>query len=393
MNLFDKVYKDIKEKKERVEEGGVNAIPFLLPSLSKYVPGIMQESQYGLTAESGASKSKFIRYNVVQTPYDFYLEHFNNLDVDVEIFLFCLEDSAEMTIKNFIAAALAKQKNIRLSSLTLNSYYRDEVLPDSVLRAIDELQPYFEKFLQKVHLIDDVRHPYGIYKTVRDKMLLPENGHYVDQNNKYVDQTKLSTEEYKDVKLSYVSKHSNKFTIVAIDNIQNIKMEKEHGNSKWAACDDLCRKYLRERLCNVFKTCNIIVQQQEKSSGKAQFSNNGNQIVEKLLPSVAGLSEYKNSVDSAHCFFGLFNPYKHKIEDFCPSPNCCYNIRELGDYYRNLSILKSNFAETINTSLFFDSFSESFFELPHPANKERMEKVITYMLKLKNSTFQKNSLF
>ena len=107
MNLFDKVYKDIKEKKERVEKGGVNAIPFLLPSLSKYVPGIMQESQYGLTAESGASKSKFIRCNFVQTPYDFYLEHFNNLDVDVEIFLFCLEDSAEMTLKNFIASALA----------------------------------------------------------------------------------------------------------------------------------------------------------------------------------------------------------------------------------------------------------------------------------------------
>lgn len=386
-NLFQKTYEDIKQKQERVKKGGFNAIPFALPKLSRYVPGIMESTQYGLTADSGASKSKFLRYNFVQTPYDFYLQHKENHDIDIEIFIFCLEDNVDTVMKNLIVSALAKQKGIRLSTLTLNSYFKDNIISDKILKHIEDLGPYFEQFLSKVHLIEDIRNPYGIYKLVKDRLLQPNNGYYVDQHNNKINYEELihNPDKFKGLKLSYQTKATNKFTIVGLDNLQNIKAEKSDDGSKWHACDNLCRTYFREQLCNVFKTCNIIVQQQDKNTSKAQYnSSSGNLVVDKLLPSIAGLSEYKNSVDSAHCMFGLFSPYKHKIEHFETSNSNWYDIRQLGDFYKNLLILKSNFAETINTSLFFDSFQESFEELPNGNDKDEMEKVYHHIQNLKN---------
>lgn len=395
MNLFESTFKDIEEKKLRAESGGVNAIPFAMPALSRYVPGIMEATQYGLTAESGASKSKFIRYNFVQTPYDFYIENRERKDIDIEIFIFCLEDSADTVMKNFIVSALSKQKGIRLSTLSLNSYFEGDILSDKVRKEIDSLAPYFEEFLSKVHIIDNVHNPYGIYKIVRDRLLEPSNGNYVDKhNNKIVlDEHKNVPDSHKGEKLTYKSQFANKFTIVAIDNLQGVEAEKSDEGSKWKAYDNLCRKYMRGMLCNVFKTCNVIVQQQEKSSGKAQYTNTGNQVVDKLLPSIAGLSEYKNSVDSAHCMFGLFNPYKHKVANFEAGSNNWYDITQLGDYYRNLMILKSNFAATINTSLFFDSFSEQFIELPNGNDKEKMLKVYEHIVKLSGQTNNSGLLY
>jgi hypothetical protein len=386
MNLYKKTYEDIREKKLRAQSGGINAIPFAMPALTKYVPGIMEKTQYGLTAESGASKSKFVRYNFIQTPYDFYLDNKDNKDIDIEIFLFCLEDSADTVMKNFMVSALSKQFNVRLSTLSLNSYFQDNVLSDDLLRKLESLEPYFEEFLKKVHIIDDIRNPFGIYKRVKDELIKPNNGYFVDQHSNKIDLEHLNAnkDDYKGVKLEYKTAKTNKFTIVALDNLQNIETEKSDNNSKWHACDNLCRKYFRNMLCNVYKTCNVIVQQQDKSSSKAQYTNSGTAVMEKFLPSLSGLSEYKNSVDSAHCFFGLFNPYKHRITDFEAGPKNYYDITALGDYYRNLLILKSNFAETVNTSLFFDSFKESFAELPHGNDLEKMTKVYDYIQKIRS---------
>jgi len=57
----------------------------------------------------------------------------------------------------------------------------------------------------------------------------------------------------------------------------------------------------------------------------------------------------------------------------------------LNDYYRFLTIIKSNFAGNIEGSLFFDYISETFNELPKPSDKIALQKVYDYITKL-NST-------
>lgn len=381
-SLFDVVLDDIKSKKENLESGGVNAIPFPLPALSKYVPGIMKETQYNLTAESGCSKSKMSRYFFVKTPFDYYMDNKEKKDIDVQINFFCLEDSKEVVLKKIIISVLAKQKGIRMSENQINYYFDHDKPPESLLKEIESLRPYFEVFLSKVKLIDSVRNPTGILKEVKKTLLNPSQGYLSDQFGNPIPIESLKEGVPKGMTLKYVSKITNKFTINVIDNLQNITPEKQHAN-KWEACDILCRDFMRNVLCNFYKCCNLIIQQQDKSSGKAQYTQTGTNIVEKLLPSTAGLAEYKNSVDSSHCFFGLFNPYKHKIEHFAASPSNYYDINQLGDYYRNLMILKSNFAETVNTSLFFDAITEEFYELPNGGDKEAMDQVYNKIFKLR----------
>src|SRR5574343_2104113 len=106
MNLFNKTVEGIKKRRQNVLNGGINAIPFPLPALPRYVPGIMKGTQYGITGDSGASKSKLLRYMFVQTPFDFYYKNKNEMNIDVEIFLFSLEDNAEVVMKNLIVSAL-----------------------------------------------------------------------------------------------------------------------------------------------------------------------------------------------------------------------------------------------------------------------------------------------
>lgn len=391
MNLFDRTVKGIKSRRENLLNGGVNAIPFPLPKMGEYIPGIMKSTQYGITGDSGASKSKLLRYLFVQSPFDFYFENKDIMDIDVEIFYFALEDNAEVVMKNLIVSALAKRKGIRLSTLTLDSYFQGNHLPDNILREVDNLGEYFELFLSKVHIIDSIFNPTGILKTVKQELLKPKNGNYIDDSGDIVPLDSITHENYKDRHLTYEQTNKNKFNIVLTDNLQGVRPEKGHDN-KWLSYDLFCREYMRIKLCNFFGTCNCIVQQQEKSSGKAQFTNTGSQVVDKLLPSVAGLAEYKNSVDSAHCLFGIFNPYKHKVEHFQTSNNNWYDITQLGDHYRNLSVLKSNFAETINTSLFFDAFAESFTELPNGNDEKAMTPVYDYIQELRNKNF-KSKLF
>lgn len=53
--IFEEALNGIKSAKRVREEGGVNSIPFGLPTLDRHVPGVMGGIQYLITASSGVS--------------------------------------------------------------------------------------------------------------------------------------------------------------------------------------------------------------------------------------------------------------------------------------------------------------------------------------------------
>lgn len=338
----------------------------------------MPETQIGLTTVSGAGKSLFSTNIYVQHPFKFWIDNKDKMDIDVKINLFCLEDSKDLTMKRFIIQALYEQLGIRISMFKINSYFQGETFDDSVLRAIEKLEPYFETFLSKVELIDDIRTPGQIYHKVKSWLELPENGDIVDAHGKPL--TKREQRECNEnfVKTYYKSKHSNRFVINVIDNMQNVEPSSEDGD-KWHALDNLCRKYGRNQLCNRYGCTNLIIAQQEKSKEKAHHTNDGEVIASKFLPSLDAIAEYKNITDTCHVMFGLYYPYKYGVERYPEMTSESYNISKLEDYYRNLHILKSNFAEAnLNTSLLFDGVTGTISELPPPRSTE-MNKVYAYV--------------
>ena len=85
-------------------------------------------------------------------------------------------------------------------------------------------------------------------------------------------------------------------------------------------------------------------------------------------PAASGGQYYENPYTA---FIGLFSPARYEIEY-----HNGYNIAELGDYYRSLSILKNRDGEAnIKVPLFFNGASDIFKELPKPDNEEGLNAV------------------
>ena len=56
MSLFDRVYEDLKKKRQRSIDGKINCIPFGLPRFENAVAGIEQKKYYIVTANSKVGK-------------------------------------------------------------------------------------------------------------------------------------------------------------------------------------------------------------------------------------------------------------------------------------------------------------------------------------------------
>lgn len=391
-NTFRETLIDIRRKKENLENGIVNSIPYPFKSLNKIFPGIVPETQQMLTTVSGAGKSKLARFMYVQEPFNFWINNKSHKDIDIKVFYFSLEDSKSQAMKLFIANALYTQKNIRINPMKLDSYFEEDKLDDKILREIESLDPYFETFLSKVEIIDNVRTPNGILNKVRDYMLNPKIGNHATLNNEIIPREKIKEAIENKVEVKYLSNHPNRVVIVLTDNLQNVEPDKEDGGSKYAALDRYTRSILRNKLCNYYKTCNAFIQQQNQSKESQQYTNTGASIIEKLYPSLDGLGEFKNSVQTAHVCYGLFNPSRYKIDSYSTDGKSFYDINKLGDKFRSIRILKSNFAESnIELTLYFDGMTGDWFQLPRADDKFEMEKIYSMAESMDFSNYSQNN--
>lgn len=329
----------------------------------------------------------------MHTPFDFWLENKKNKEIDIKIFYFSLEDSSSQVMKYLISNALYIKKNIRMSSMKLNSYFEEDKLDNETLRNVEDLGDYFETFLSKVEIIDNIRTPNGILNVVKEYLLRPDIGTFIKPNGERINRNEARDCIKNKIPISYSSKHPNRFVILLIDNLQNVEKDEQDVN-KYAALDRLTRVVLRNKLCNYYKTCNYFVQQQAGSKESQQFTTSGTSIVEKLYPSVDGLGEFKNSVQTAHVCYGLFNPSRYKIDRISTEGGNFYDILKLGDRYRSLRILKSNYAESnMELSLYFDGLTEDWQELPSAGDTILMEKFYQKANPFNFSVKEKASLF
>lgn len=375
-NLFKKVREQIEYRQQRKREGKVNAIPYNFPKLSTVIPGVMPELFVASTSISGGGKTIIDQELHIHGPYKFWKKYKDEKDIDIQIFAFPLEDSVEITQKRFLIKELYNRYGDRIGMFDLDGVMGGGLLSDDTNRRIDSLEPHFEEFYSKVMLIDDVTNPTGIFKRVESWLLRPENGYIVDEHG-----NKLNPEEVKEAHNPHAENHRptfyrrtnpNRIDIITIDNMQNITEEKG-CNTKWDALDLLCRVYLRKKLVNYYKCFVSMISQQDKGKERAQYTNSGGIVEDKFVPSLDSVSIYKNLDTSVHLFFSIFDPSRYKIPSW-NSGGGYYNIERLDTYYRQFSILKSNFAQVgTSTSFFFDGVSGNIQELPRANELEVME--------------------
>lgn len=343
---FNRALDIIVENRDRRLAGKSNCIPFRMPRLEKYVPGI-ERSQYTIvTANSGVGKSKITKLLYVLRAYEFIKEN-PDCGLKLKIFYFSLEEGREILIQSLISYELYRRHKIRVDVKELNSMYQDQVLDDDVIRKILDLQEYFREFENNcLTVYNMIRKPTQIYNNLVGYAL--KNGTMKDG--------------------VYTANNPEEIVIPIIDHISLIEPEK--GQTLHNAIDMLSSRYLVE-LRNVFGMSPTVVQQQSSDKEKQVFTATGASVESKLEPSLDGLADNKKTQRDADMVLGLFAPDRYEIDK-----HRGYEVKRMQDSYRSLSVLKNRYGvSNLRVGLFFDGAVGEFIELPHVKEVDKMSKV------------------
>lgn len=357
--IFDKVVGEVKDNIARRKSGKHICIPFGFSGLSKYLPGIEQSTYYLVTGNQKAGKTQIADYLFVYEPIDFILRTKSN--IKLKIFDFNLEMSKEVKIRQAIVYRLFMKKGIELSIRELNSVYHDRILPDYILKFIEEDREWFEKLESIVSFIDDIRNPFGIYSHLRE---------FYEANGKYTYRKILTTGDdgvAKELRIvdDYIPNDPDLYVIVLIDNVNLLIPER--GGSLFDAIQDLSSKYMI-RVRNRWRGIPVIIQQQALS----QESNESVKL-KRTEPSAAGLADNKITSKDCDNMLTIYSPYRNKIGNYIG-----YDITKLRDNYRRLAVELDRYGTTCETSLYFNGKVNFFKELPAPS---RMDKDIYERIK------------
>ena len=369
LKLFNRVYDDIKRRRERILNGEVNCIPCPFKRFSSEFIGIEQAKYYGITGVSKAAKTKLGDFMFLYTPF-FYA--FRNRDkVRLKIKYFSLEISEDEKYKQFICHLLfvCSKGKISISPRELNSTSSENPLTQEILDVMnsEEYLEYYRFFEENIEIISHIRNPTGIHSYM--KKYAKDNGEWTYKEIDW--QNEDGSYSKKKVKDHYIPKDPDEYVICIIDHISLISTESENNRpmNLHESIVKLSSKYLIE-LRNDFRHIPVVIQQQAMASEGVENIKLG-----KLKPSVADLGDCKLTARDMNCLLGIFSPMKHDLHSYLG-----YSIDNFLDNIRFVEIIISREGGGGNTApLFFNGACDFFAELPLPNDGIGIAKVYSML--------------
>ena len=349
-DLYDRVLNKIEERKSRVAKGFVNSLPWPFERFSDNVIGLEAGKIYQVTAGPKTGKSKITNFMFIYSLYDHIIE--NNLTVKFIVKYFCLEESKESLVAQFMSYALfIKTKGkMTVSPATLMSTKNE--LPQEIIDELKKHKEYIDGFLDCVEYIEDVSHPFGIYKRLLD---------YAEINGTQLKKTVNYGQGDKEIDDVYVPNDPEEIVLTVVDHISLL-----HSKGKSVADDITDLSGFLIKLRNKYNYSSLIVQQQ----ALAQTSIEGIKF-NQGEPTIANLGDSKLTSRAVDITFGLYSPFINKIPDYEG-----YNIKFYKDNIRFLSVLQSRHGGTgTKTPLYFNGAVNYFSELPKAGTPEETKLV------------------
>ena len=366
------VLKNLQKRKDNVNKGGINCIPFPFPTMSKYLPGIEQEQFVVVTAGTKIGKSQFSSFLYIYNTLEYCFTHKDQCSC--HIIYFPLEESVSRITERYMSHLLWQLDGMQISPSDLRSTSIDNPVPQKALDLL-KTKPYQDrlKFFEECIEFDTENfNPTGIRSTCVQ---------YAKKVGKVISHTITTKEgEEMDIFDDYIPDDPNHFKIMYLDHLSLIDNEK--GMTKKQSMDKLteyCVKYLRNR----YKYTCVIVQQQA-------FEQEGLEAIKQknIMPSLAGLSDSKYSSRDSNVVLGIFNPNKFGLETWLG-----YDIKRLGNYARFVKILAArDYEGDISFGFFFDGATCDFKELPKPENVEELDKVYLRVSNIKKEKEKRRAL-
>lgn len=364
--LYDRVYEQIVNRRDRLLKGNINCIPWGFPRFEEENPGIEQGHYYLISANSKVGKTQIadwlFLYNTIQQVLE------NNLKIKLKIFYFSLEMTKEEKMLSAFANILYIKEGLRIAPKDLKSTKADRILSEDVLLIIEKYKPYFEKIEEIVEFIDDVRHPFGIYNLVREYALANGTVHYREID---IDGKITKVEDY------YEPNNPDEYVMIMIDHISLISPEKRNGVqlTLHESISVLSSDYLI-KLRNRFNYIPVVIQQQSAAQESVD-----NKKANKLKPSLDGLADNKLTGRDANVILGLFSPFRHEIPEYMG-----YDVVFFKDNIRFLEIMGGREGGAgVTCPLYFDGAVNYFKELPLSKDQENLNKVSNFIKHMRNS--------
>lgn len=361
MSLFSIVKQDILKNKEIKTSGRFIGVPMPFKRLSEYIPLCAERGQsIGILGATGSGKSRFTRWLWVYSVYMFY----KATGYAVKVIYFPLEDSKEKVMRNMICHYLHEIYGIYINLQELDSK-GTRILSDDMEAKLNEAEEFFKEFETVVTIVDGYNEPTKIYEFCKEYAM--RTGHTetykINMDGKMVEQYR------------YIA-HGDVHTIVIIDNMSNIDIEEGQPDERRSVVH-LCRNLVRGRLCNFFNFTVVQVLQQDFASERQSFNRDGDSVIAKLEPSLAGIGDSKTISRSMHIVYGLFHPARFGIIHY-PKPTKShpetYRLDILGNRFRSLHILKANDTDFgMRIPFNFDAVSENMTELPELGSEQLTE--------------------
>ncbi len=369
MELFNRVYENLEERRDKILSGEINCIPFGLPRFEEELPGIEQRNYYQITANAKVGKTQITDYLFM---YKSLMYAYKNPDqLRLKIFYFSLEMSKEQKYQQMICHILyiMSEGKIRISPRDLRSTRADRPLDEQILELIktDKYTEFFKFFEESVVFIDDIRNPFGIYDFMRKYALNNGKQHrkiHTFTNNKTGEQYDAEIDDY------YEPDDPNEYVEIIIDHMALLTPER--GGTLRDAMVKFSSDYAI-KLRNKYNYIPVAVVQQAASQ-----ESNDNRRLNKLRPTLDGYGDAKVISRDADVIIGLFSPYRHEIPEYMG-----YDVTKWQDNIRFLEIIagREGGGGTLSP-LFFDGAVNFFAELPKPEEKSALR--MAYSIAEKN---------
>jgi hypothetical protein len=370
MNLIDRTFDYIKERRDKILKGGINSIPSPFVRFSDEFIGIEQRKYYIVTANTKVGKTQLASFLFLFTPLLYAYEHPEQLRI--KIFYFPLEETPEDVTLRFMSFLLNKYTGIRLSPSELSSS-SNKALDENVIEALnsDTIKDILNFYNEHVEF-SATRNPTGINKEVEKYMR--DNGTIHWKKTKIKDDfggiREVEAFDY------YTPNDPNEYVLLFVDHVS--LLQPENGLKDKAVIDKLSEYCVILR--NRYGVSPVLIQQQaaDRESLDA-FKEN------KLRPTSQGLADSKYTARDCNCLLGIFSPFRHELPEYKK-----YDITKL---QRNCIFLEVILNRGGNSGglvgLFFDGVTCEWAELPRPDDMVGMNKVYAYIKRLRDTSNSK----
>ena len=360
MNLIERTKVYIKERADKIRNGGVNCISSPFIRFRQEFIGTEQKKYYIVTANTKVGKTQFANFLFVFNNVIYAYEHPDQ--IRLKIFYYALEETPEDITLRFMSFLLNKYANIRISPSDLASSANvpldDKVLQALELPQIKNLLDFYDSHVE----FSPTRNPTGINKEVRNFMLANGTVH----TKKVVVKDEYGRSKEVDKFDYYEPNDPDLYTLVIVDHASLLQLEQ--GLTDKTKIDKMSEYFVELR--NKYFVSPVLIQQQtaDRESLDA-FKEN------KLRPTAQGLADSKYTGRDCNCLIGVFNPFKHELPDYKK-----YDITKLQDNARFVEIIHNRGGSCGGiVGLYFDGVTCNWAELPKPDDYTALNKLYAFL--------------